>query len=320
MVKITSKEVLGLIYAALEAKDQMGWIAPLSLETISNSAQEKYAWLGNVPQMREWKGNRIAKQLREYDYTIVNREFESTLEIALNDLRRDKTGQLVKRIGELAKRADTHWATLITELITNATSATLGKCYDGNAFFSASHADGDSGTQTNLLTATEVPTLNVGTATAPTAAEMAEAIFGAIGYSYSYKDDQGEPINEDAKNWVVMAGNATIFGAAAKAIAQNMVNSGGAAIDNVLKNVGLTITPVFNARLTAASWTDKFLLFRADAPVAPFIRQSETAMNVNALAEGSDYEFTNKAHLYGVDVNRAAGYGLWQGALHCTLS
>lgn len=320
MEKITSKGVLGMIYAALEAKNQMNWIDPLSLETTSNSASEKYAWLGNVPQMREWKGNRISKQLREYDYTIVNRLFEATLEVAVADLRRDKTGQLQKRIAELARRADTHWATLITELITNGTSATLGKCYDGAAFFSAAHTEGDSGTQTNLLTATEVTSLNVGTATAPTAAEMASAIFDCIAYAGTYKDDQGEPINEDATNWILMAGNATIWGAAAKAISQNMVNSGGAAIDNVLKNVGLNIQPVFNARLTASSWTDKFLLFRADAPVAPFIRQSETAMNVNALAEGSDYEFTNKAHLYGLDVNRAAGYGLWQGALHCTLS
>ena len=318
--KITSKEVLGMIYAALESKDQMDWLAPISLETTSNAAQERYAWLGQVPQLREWKGARVLKTLSEYDYTIINRKFESSLRVDIDDLDRDKKGQLVRRIGELATRANSHWASLITELINNATSATLGKCYDGVAFFSASHSEGDSGTQTNLLTATEVPSLNVGTATAPTTAEMASAIFDAIGYAMSYKDDQGEPINENAMSWIVVAGNPVIYGAAAKAIAQNIVIASGAATDNILKNSTLKLAAAYNARLTASAWTDKFMIFRADAPVAPFIRQSEKGIQVQALAEGSDFEVIEDAHLYGLKAKRAAGYGLWQGALHCTLS
>ncbi|MCE5224321.1 MAG: Mu-like prophage major head subunit gpT family protein [Porphyromonadaceae bacterium] len=295
----------------------MGWVGPLSFESPSNSASERYAWLGQVPQMREWLGPRLAKELSEYDYTIINRKFESTLKVAIDDLNRDKTGQLQKRIAELAGRSNSHWAKLITELIASGTSSL---CYDGKAFFANNHTEGDSGTQINLLTASQVPSLNVGTATAPTPAEMSSAIFDIIGYAMGYKDDQGEPLNEGAASWIVMAGNPTIYGAAAKAIASEMVVSGGAATDNILKNVGLNIQTVFNSRLVAADWTDKFVVFRADAPITPFIRQVEKSVQVQALAEGSDYEFNEDAHLYGLKAKRAAGYGLWQYAMHATLS
>lgn len=317
MNKITSKEVLGLIFKALETNAGLNWVGPLSLESPSNSAQERYAWLGQVPQLREWKGARQAKQLMEFDYTLKNKKYETTLRVELDDLDRDKTGQLIKRIGELAARTNSHWASLITALIESGES-TL--CYDGVNFFAATHTEGDSGTQKNLLTATEVPSLDVATATAPTSAEMAAAIFDVIAYMNSYKDDQGEPMNEGASKFIVMTGNPVLYGAATKAVSQNIVIAAGAATDNILKNIGIEIMPVYNPRLTAANWTTKFCVFRADAPVQPFIRQSEGGMMVQALAENSDFEFNEDAHLYGLKTKRAAGYGFWQYAAKCTLS
>jgi phage major head subunit gpT-like protein len=315
--KITSKEVLGLIYKALETNAGLSWVGPLSLESTSDSSTERYAWLGQVPTLREWKGPRMAKQLLEFDYSIKNKEFEATLEVAVRDLSRDKTGQLEKRIAEFAKRPESHWASLITELIENGET---NLCYDGKAFFSATHTEGESGTQKNLLTATEVPSLNVGTATAPTTAEMASAIFDVISYMRSYKDDVNEPLNEDGSKFIVMCGHPSIYNAAAKAISQNIVVNAGAATDNILKNVSLEIAAVQNPRLVASAWDTKFCVFRADAPVQPFIRQSEGELDASALAEGSDYEFLNKAHLYGLNVSRAAGYGFWQYATKATLS
>ncbi|MBI5872985.1 MAG: Mu-like prophage major head subunit gpT family protein, partial [Candidatus Omnitrophica bacterium] len=39
-----------------------------------------------------------------------------------------------------------------------------------------------------------------------------------------------------------------------------------------------------------------------------------------AIAEGSEEEFKNNRHLYGVKASRNVGYGYWQQAVHCTLS
>ncbi len=46
--------------------------------------------------------------------------------------------------------------------------------------------------------------------------------------------------------------------------------------------------------------------------------QSEK-LSVGAKAEGSEYEFDNDAHQYGIKAIRNVGYGYWQYASHATL-
>ena len=46
--------------------------------------------------------------------------------------------------------------------------------------------------------------MNVATATAPTPYEMALAILGVIQWFYTLLDDQGEPINGEARNFLAM--------------------------------------------------------------------------------------------------------------------
>jgi phage major head subunit gpT-like protein len=54
--------------------------------------------------------------------------------------------------------------------------------------------------------------------------------------------------------------------------------------------------------------------------VKAFIRQEETAVQIKAKAEGSEYEFDHDAHQYGVDTWRNVGYGYWQQACQVTLT
>lgn len=319
MEKITAKEVVGSIYQALEQDSGMSWIDQLVMKTTSNSASERYAWLGQSPVFREWLGPRLAKKLSEYDYTLRNKKYEATLEIAIDDMQRDKTGQLNLRINDFAARANAHWAKLITDLLVAGTAAG-GECYDGQYFFDSDHSEGDSGTQTNLLTTTQATGLNVGTATAPTAAELAVALTDVIAYLKTYKDDQGEPINETASKWLVMCGNTKIYSPMLQASRVDMLANSTSVIQNVLRGVGLEVDVVMNPRLAPASWTTTFMIFRTDAPVKPVIAQQEGNLVVQTLAEGSDWEFSNDSHLFGLKTKRAAGYGFWQYAAHCTLS
>lgn len=314
---ITAKEIRGDIIQALEAGVNLGWLDNVSMDTQSDSASEKYGWLGQVPGLREWKGSRSVKQLLEQDYTITNKHYESTIEFPLADLNRDKTGQMARRISELPSASNDHWVELVTDLIENYSSYT---CYDGQAFFSATHSEGDSGTQLNLLTSTQAEGLDVTTATAPTAAECAIALLDVVAYMQTYKDDQGRPINRNVSNFVVVTGNVKLYSPLLQAAKSLIINSGGAAVDNIIKNVGLNFEVVFNPFLTASSWTTAFTIYRADAPVAPFILQSEKDINVKTLAAGSDWEFENDSWLFGLDTWRNAGYGFWQYAAHCTFS
>src|SRR6056297_407413 len=144
--RITERQIIGSFYKTLSQDTGASWINGVSNYFASDQASEEYAWLGMSPTMREWVGGRNAKGFRENGLTIKNKHFEATLEYLVRDLRRDKTGQVMARINELARRTNAHWASLLSTLIINGEST---ECYDGQSFFDTDHEEGDSGTQSN---------------------------------------------------------------------------------------------------------------------------------------------------------------------------
>jgi len=308
-----SRAIIGRFYNTLEASFGAAWIGKIGMKFDSDQESEEYKWLGMSPMLREWIGGRQANNLRENGYTIRNKKFEATLELAVDDMRRDKTGQIQVRIDELADRANDHWAKLMSTLIENGESTV---CYDGQYFFDTDHSEGDSGTQTNDLTSADYSELNVTTPTNPTADELADIILKMIQHQYSFKDDKGEPMNEMAKNFLVMV-PIPYWAAALQAITKNNLNTGSGVRENPLVSDEFSVTLAANARLT---WTTKLAVYRTDARTAPFILQEEQDVTMSAIAEGSEEEFKNDRHLYGVKAIRNVGYGYWQQAVLATLS
>lgn len=302
---ITSRAIIGAFYAAIEQGDT-SWVNSVAMKVSSDQASEQYAWLGMSPQMREFLGGRTAKTLRENSFTITNKDHEATLEVLTSELRRDKTGQLRIRIGELADRALSYPAKLLSTLMINGEAAA---CYDGQYFFDTDHSEGDSGTQSNDLT------YAAATGTAPTVAEMRAAILQSLKAVIGFKDDRGEPMNENARSFIVMV-PLDLWAVAVEAVNMSTVENGGA---NVLQNLpqGISLTVVPNVRLT---WTEKFATIRADGRVKPFILQEELPISMSAIAEGSETEFKEKKHLYGVDWSGNVGYGYWQHACLTTFT
>jgi phage major head subunit gpT-like protein len=301
---ITSRAVIGSFYAALDQADA-GWVNDLSFKVQSNQASEQYAWLGMAPAMREWLGGRAATDLREFSYSLANKEHEATLEVTVPELRRDKTGQLNVRIGELADRVMSYPAKLLSTLIEAGESTT---CYDGQFFFDTDHAEGTSGTQDNDLTYAAT------TGTTPTIDEMRAAIINSIAKILSFKDDRGEPMNENARSFAVMV-PLTYWQQAIEAVTLPTVSAGGA---NVIPNLpGFNIRVLPNVRL---SWTTKMATFRTDGRVKPFILQEEMPLSMKAVAEGSELEFNENKHRYGVDWSGNVGYGYWQHACLTTFT
>lgn len=303
-----SRAIIGRFYQALEQDAGVGWVDPISMLFQSDQASETYAWLGQSPAMREWIGGRNAKGFRENGITIANKKYEATLEIPLDWMRRDKTGQIQVRIDEMAQRANAHWAKLLTALIEAGESA---NGYDGQYFFDTDHSEGDSGSQSNDIS------VDITTTTAPTAAEMETAILTATQKIMSFKDDQGEPMNEAARQFVVMV--PTPFMAASAAALNNpIITTGSTSFTNTLVNLGgFSYQLAINPRL---SWTTKFALFRADGGASAIIRQEEEGLQISALAENSEEEFKNDRHLYGIKAMRNVGYGYWQKACLVTFT
>ncbi|WP_447983788.1 Mu-like prophage major head subunit gpT family protein [Nitrospira sp. Nam74] len=316
-IAITSNRALiGTFYDRLRVFAGNSWVNRIGMYFESTNASETYGWLGNAPVVREWEGERLHQSLLANNLTIVNKTFEATMEVMVEDLRRDKTGQLKARISDLAKRVASHWAGLITNLINSGAGATYGAAYDGQFFFDTDHAEGNSGTLRNAVTASEIAALDVATATAPTASEMADIILGMIAYFYNLKDDQGEPYNEDAQQFMLMV-PPNIWGAAQGAVSANLLNTGSGARDNPLKFTNMSVEVVNNPRLTS---TSKIFMFRTDADTRPFILQEEVKPTMSSLSGGSEEEFMRRRHLYGVEAVRNVGYGMWQHALQATLS
>jgi phage major head subunit gpT-like protein len=314
---LSSRAIIGTFYQTLEGAFDKSWVSKIGMLFTSDMESETYKWLGMSPQMREWIGPRLAKGLRTNGITIENKTYESTLQINVDDLRRDKTDQIMLRVREMADRTADHWEKLLSALIAAGDGSTLGLAYDGQYFFDTDHSEGDSGTLVNSVSSSHVAKLNVTTAADPTEAEMAAAILGMVAYQYGYKDDQGEPMNGAAREFVVMC-PVNLWGAAMAAASKDaLVGASGAISPNPLASSGVRIIPVCNPRL---STTTVFYMFRTDGRAKPFILQEELPVQVSAIAEGSEEEFKHNQHLYGVKAIRNVGFGLWQHAMMATLS
>lgn len=310
--RLGSRAIIGEFYARLEATPGPAWVPKLGFSVQSNMEIETYAWLGMSPAMREWIGGRQAQGLRVNGLTVANKDFEATLEIATADLRRDKTGQIMARVGELATRTKQHDASLVSALI-----LANPLCYDGQAFFDTDHAEGKSGVQSNVVAfdiSDGVGSTGGGTATAPTAITIQRAAIAAVARMLAFMDDQGEPLNDGATEFIAMF-PPSMMGAGLSALTLPTLVAGESNV--IPANGEFSIKPVINPRLTA--WTDSFAVFRADGQVKPFILQEEVGVVMDAVAEGSEEEFKNKRHLYGVTRSGNAAVGYWQHAAKVTL-
>lgn len=301
---ITSRSVIGEMYMRLNTSTAVG-VDRYAMRMDSSQEIETYAWLGMAPKMREWVGGRQPKGLREQSFQITNKDYEATLEILTKDLRREKWGQIKVRIAELSRRVVTHPVSLMTALMVAGKSTA---CYDASFFYDTTHAEGESGTQNNDLG------LAAATATTPTVAEMRDGIMAAIQAILGFKDDQGEPMNEDAREFDVVVPK-ELWAIAVSAVTLPTLDQGAS---NILKNMAdFKINVVMNARLSSAV---EFYVNRVDAETKPFILQEEVPLNVAAIAEGSELEFKDKKHWYGVDWAGAMGYGFWQHSVLTTIT
>lgn len=301
---LTSQAVVGRFYRQLEDYAKTAWWSRLAMHFPSTQASETYRWLGAVPQVREWVGGRRIKPLRSQGVTIINKTWEATIRVDADEQRRDKSGQIMVRVNELARRVATHPNKLLTTLLLGGESTA---CYDGSNFFASDHAEGDSGAQSNSLT------VSATTPSAPTEQEMYAAIVRGIGQIMSFTDDQGEPLNESASEFVVMV-PMSFLPATLIALSGQIVD---ASTNPLTGGSPFKVSWVANPRLT---WTTKFAIFRTDAPTRPFIFQEELPVQVQVLAEGSELEVNENQHQYGVKAIHEAGYGYWQDACLITLS
>lgn len=303
-----SRAIRGMYFQELEISSSADWLDAVSNEFDSDQASEEYPFLGQVPTMQLWKGERKTKVLRDDKFVIINDHFESTMRIEDSQRRRDKTKQLETRISEHVRRGDSHWSALLATLIINGES-TNG--FDGEYFFDVDHNWGD-GDQSNDIDAniSDYPVSTTGSTTSPSAEEANFAVMAGIRQLVSFTDDQGEPVNEDANEFMVLCPLSL-----EPAITSGVTNPKGTGLAEQFERRNIKVKGL--ARLS--TWTDKFVVIRTDSFIKPWIRQQETDLRVSSLAEDSDFHFMNDAFLFGIDAWRQVGYGRWDLACLVTL-
>lgn len=297
--------VEGEYYLALEEAQDTVWTSTIASVFDSDQPQEEYPWLGQTPKVRKWTAGRTSQELRDDVITIVNDEFETGIVIPLREWRRDKTGQLRARVGELADSTVEHSMDLLSALI-----IANGNAYDGVAYFATSHAVGGVTINNNILAAD-----GLAGGAAPTVTEQAANIQKLLERMLAFKGDLNRPINRRGRAFTLMIPT-NMLGATMGALGNQFVAGGVSNTMQAVKAFGFTFDVIVNSDLTA---TNQLYLFRTDARIKPFIYQEEL-INVAGLDEGSEYAHMHNAVRFDVDISCGAGYGRFELGIRGTTS
>jgi len=108
----------------------------IATEVPSSTREEKYGWLGKMPKMREWVGDRVIQNIQVHDYAIKNKTFEQTIGVDRDDIEDDQYGVYAPLFREMGQATAAHPAELIFALL-KAGFSTL--CYDGQYYFDTDH-------------------------------------------------------------------------------------------------------------------------------------------------------------------------------------
>lgn len=302
---LINKESIHSVFVALKATFNNAFNeAPSTWERIamrvpSTGAQNDYAWLSNFPRMIKWIGEKVVKSLAASKYTVVNDDFEATIEVDRNHMMDDQLGiygPQAKMAGSSAKQLPDE---IVYELVNGAFT---NKCFDGCYFIADNHPveDGKGG---HILVS------NKGThpLSCSTLAD-ARASFGAAKIVMSkFKDNEGRPLN--IRPDVLLVGPA-LEDEANLLMTVDRLEDGK---PNPYK--GLAEVVVDGRIESDTAW----FLLDTTKPVKPFIYQERQAPEfVSQTDMQSDDVFNRRKFKFGAEARCAGGYGFWQMAYGST--
>lgn len=102
----------------------------------ASTKEQKYGWLGKIPNVREWLGPRAIQNLSQHDYSIKEKAWELTIAVDKDDIETDNLGIYTPLFAEMGLSAGSKWDQLSFGLLKNGFST---ECYDGQNFFDTDH-------------------------------------------------------------------------------------------------------------------------------------------------------------------------------------
>ena len=254
----------------------------------SGSSQNDYAWLSRFPRMRKWLGDKVIKSLAAFKYTIVNDDWETTVEVDRNDIEDDQIGIYAP----MAQEAGFSSKQLPDEIDADLKNgAFAGTCYDGQYFYDTDHPVAGASVS------------NKGTAalSAATTAAAAASYGAARTAIMSITDDEGRPL--------ALIPDVLEVPPALEATARLICESDKLTDQSPNPYKG-TARVLVNPRLTS---TTAWFLHVTNRPLKPFVFQQRKApVFVSQTDMNADNVFMRKNYLFGAEARCAGGYGLWQ--------
>lgn len=147
---------LRTLYTAFHAAFQAGLgqaesqYARIATTVPSTTGANEYGWLGQLPSMRKWLGDRVINGIAGHGYTITNESFEQTIGVPRPALEDDQYGVYTPLVTEMGRATAAHPDELVFGLLAKGAST---ECYDGQYFFDTDHpviaANGSTESQSN---------------------------------------------------------------------------------------------------------------------------------------------------------------------------
>ncbi|MBP7517180.1 MAG: Mu-like prophage major head subunit gpT family protein [Desulfobulbus sp.] len=254
----------------------------------SGSSQNDYAWLSRFPRMRKWLGDKVIKSLAAFKYTIVNDDWETTVEVDRNDIEDDQIGIYAP----MAQEAGFSSKQLPDEIDADLKNgAFAGICYDGQYFYDTDHPVAGASVS------------NKGTAalSAATTAAAAASYGAARTAIMSITDDEGRPL--------ALIPDVLEVPPALEATARLICESDKLTDQSPNPYKG-TARVLVNPRLTSST---AWFLHVTNRPLKPFVFQQRKApVFVSQTDMNADNVFMRKTYRFGAEARCAGGYGLWQ--------
>ncbi len=267
-------------------------------EIPSTKDKETYAWLGQLPKMREWLSERAIIGLSEHDFEIVNKDYEATIGVDRNAIDDEQYGQIKIQANMLGREARRYYDERLAAVI-----EANGLCYDGQNFFDTDHSEGNSGTQSNAPAAAS----GYDIASAANAITVLKLVSNAMS---QFKGDQGKHLGVKVTHVLTPSSLEWHF---REAFDPMFIGGGETSSTKTYKGAVKIIVCDFltndgsNPEHSAVYWLD------LSKSVKPFIFQNRKNPELVALDKPDSYEnFMRKKILYGVDDRFNMGFGLWQ--------
>ncbi len=273
-----------------------------SMTVPSTSEQNVYGWMDFVPQLRQWVGERVVRNVVSRTITATNQLYEGTLEVPRAKLEDDQYGLYSNTAAMLGRAAKIWPDQLVTTALVNGGAAT-SLCYDGQPFFSANHPIDPSGELAGVQSNTNALPL--------TGANFATVL--AAGKSYVGRDNVPIGCFNGPTLPILMVGP-TLEKAARDLVSANFFSPaaqyGLAAANAPSSNTFYGAAQIIvNPYITS---TTAWYLFDVSMPVRALVWQLRKApMMTQRFAETDPAVFERDVYQYGVRARGVPTYGLW---------